>query len=159
MPLDANTWQRITLTALLLAHKMWDDDCLENREFADLFNHDHDARNALERKLAAMTHERDELRTVRQLGYVVACGARSVSRSRGLSVHVQSAVMAPPQLEAQVEEWLVGFRAGALAALTPAALAEYAEAVATNLEEPPKRLDEEAAPLWRAVVLQRPRGA
>ena len=31
-----------------------------------------------------------ELRTVRQLGYVVACGFRSISRSRGLSVHVQA---------------------------------------------------------------------
>jgi len=33
--LDANSWQRITLTALLLAHKMWDDDCLENIQFAE----------------------------------------------------------------------------------------------------------------------------
>ena len=33
--IDENTWQRITLTALLLAHKMWDDDCLENVQFAE----------------------------------------------------------------------------------------------------------------------------
>ncbi|KAL3907016.1 MAG: hypothetical protein SGPRY_010331 [Prymnesium sp.] len=36
IPLDPNTWQRITLTSLLLAHKMWDDDCLENTQFAQV---------------------------------------------------------------------------------------------------------------------------
>ena len=33
--LNENTWQRVSLTALLLAHKMWDDDCLENAGFAE----------------------------------------------------------------------------------------------------------------------------
>ena len=51
-----------------------------------------------------------------------------------------------------MEDWLVGFRGGALAALTPAALAEYASAVAANLEEPPKRLTEEAGPMWSEIV-------
>ena len=37
------------LTALLIGHKVWDDDCLENREFAKLFGHDVDDLNALER--------------------------------------------------------------------------------------------------------------
>ena len=46
--LDENTWRRCALTAWLIAAKMWDDDCLENREFADLFGHDHDDLNALE---------------------------------------------------------------------------------------------------------------
>jgi hypothetical protein len=54
-----------------------------------------------------------------------------------------------------VEDWLVGFRGGALAALTPAALAEYASAVAANLEEPPKRLTEEAGPMWSEIVQRR----
>jgi len=74
-----------------------------------------------------------------------------------LSVHVQSAVRTPPELEAEVEEWLRSFRAGVLAELTPASLAEYTAAVATNLEEPPKRLSEEAAPMWNEIVQQRHR--
>ena len=54
-----------------------------------------------------------------------------------------------------MEDWLVGFRGGALAALTPTALAEYASAVAANLEEPPKRLTEEAGPMWSEIVQRR----
>ena len=46
--LDGNTWRRATLTALLLASKVWDDDCLENREFAQHFGHDVVDLNALE---------------------------------------------------------------------------------------------------------------
>ena len=68
-------------------------------------------------------------------------------------MHVQSAVRSPPELEEEVESWLRSFRAGALGALTPASLAEYAEAVASNLEEPPKRLAEEASPMWSEIAL------
>ena len=48
-PLGASTWRKCALTALLIAHKVWDDDCLENREFARLFQLDVDGVNALER--------------------------------------------------------------------------------------------------------------
>ena len=42
--------------------------------------------------------------------------------------------------------------------MAPAAsLAEYTSAVAANLDEPPKRLSEEAAPLWSEIVQQRHR--
>ena len=93
-----------------------------------------------------------ELRTVRQLGYVVQCGVRGIARTRGLSVHIQSAVATPPQLEAEIEDWLRGFRAGALAELTDASLAEYVSAVAANLEEPPKRLSDETGLMWSEIV-------
>ena len=93
-----------------------------------------------------------ELRTVRQLGYVVQCGVRGIARARGLSVHIQSAVRTPPQLEAEIEEWLVSFRGGALANLTDTSLAEYTAAVAANLEEPPKRLSDETGSMWSEIV-------
>ena len=93
-----------------------------------------------------------ELRTVRQLGYVVQCGVRGIARARGLSVHIQSAVRTPPQLETEIEEWLVSFRDGALANLTDASLAEYTAAVAANLEEPPKRLSDETGSMWSEIV-------
>ena len=35
--LEAHTWMRVVAAAWLLAAKMWDDDCLENPEFADAF--------------------------------------------------------------------------------------------------------------------------
>ena len=47
-----------------------------------------------------------ELRTKQQLGYVVACGVRSVGLARGLSVHVQSAVCPPEEIEAKVSHTL-----------------------------------------------------
>jgi len=47
-PLDQATWRRAAIAAWLLASKMWDDDCFENRDFAALFGHDIDDLNALE---------------------------------------------------------------------------------------------------------------
>ena len=91
------------------------------------------------------------LRTELQLGYVVQCGVRSVQKCRGLAVLIQSAVAAPAALERHVEEWLVAFRAGALAELTEAQLDEYKEAVARNLEEPPKTLHQEASAIWPEI--------
>lgn len=52
-PLDAHTWRRATLTALLLAAKVWDDECMENPDFAYLFRHDVDDINALEGRFVA----------------------------------------------------------------------------------------------------------
>ncbi|KAL1496192.1 hypothetical protein AB1Y20_014808 [Prymnesium parvum] len=51
--LNANTWQRISLTALLLAHKMWDDDCLENAQFAEVCSIDVQDLNKLEQVFVA----------------------------------------------------------------------------------------------------------
>ena len=75
------------------------------------------------------------LRTERQLGYVVSCGVRSIARSRGLSVQIQSAVMPPDQLEIEIETWLSAFRDGRLANLDDDALAEYKSAIAASLRE------------------------
>ena len=92
------------------------------------------------------------LRTELQLGYVVQCGVRSVNRCRGLSVLIQSAVAAPPALEGHIEEWLTAFRAEALSALDEASFAEYTNAVARNLDEPPKTLHQEAGALWPEIL-------
>jgi len=92
------------------------------------------------------------LRTVRQLGYVVSCGVRSVGDARGLSVLVQSAVASPTSLEIQMEEWLADFRSNTLTKLSPETIADSAASLATNLEEPPRSLGQEAGPLWGEII-------
>ena len=77
---------------------------------------------------------------------------RSVGRARGLSVLIQSAVMVPADLDAEIEGWLAGFRAGVLAELTQPSLDEYKEAIAASLDEPPKTLSQEASILWSEIV-------
>ena len=92
------------------------------------------------------------LRTELQLGYVVQCGIRSVNRCRGLTVLIQSAVADPPKLEEEIEDWLVRFREGPLAELDSERYAEYQDAVARNLDEPPKTLHQEASALWPEIL-------
>ena len=48
LPLNAKSWRRAVATAWLLAHKMWDDECLENPGFAASFDYSVDDVNALE---------------------------------------------------------------------------------------------------------------
>ena len=52
-PLNERTWRKCALTAFLLAHKMWDDECLENPNFAAIFGYDVDDINALEQKFCS----------------------------------------------------------------------------------------------------------
>jgi len=98
------------------------------------------------------------LRTQRQLGYVVQCGVQSIGRGRGLAVLIQSSVMAPAQLDEQIEEWVAAFRQSALAELDGptegggAAYESYKSAVITMLEEPPKTLQQEASMVWGEIV-------
>ena len=92
------------------------------------------------------------LRTQRQLGYVVQCGVRSIGRSRGISVLIQSAVKPPVDLDAEIESWLSQFHTDVLPALTPAAFDEYKEAVALTLDEPPKMLSHEAGVIWGEII-------
>lgn len=92
------------------------------------------------------------LRTQRQLGYVVQCGVRSVARSRGLAVLIQSAVRPPPELEAEIESWVRSFREDVLRPLTPAVFEQYKAAVAALLVEPPKTLNQEASMIWPEIV-------
>ena len=65
---------------------------------------------------------------------------------------IQSAVADPPTLEGHVEDWLLSFRREALATLTDAQFDEYKEAVAHNLEEPPKTLHQEASSVWPEIL-------
>ena len=53
LQLDGNTWRRCTLAAWILASKMWDDDTLENRDFAALFGYAAEDINALEGRFVA----------------------------------------------------------------------------------------------------------
>lgn len=92
------------------------------------------------------------LRTQQQLGYVVQCGVRSVGRARGLSVLIQSSVMAPAGLESAIEEWIASFRAGFLAELTDEGLAPFRSAMCATLEEPPRTLAQEAGEVWGEIV-------
>ena len=52
--LEAHTWMRVVAAAWLLAAKMWDDDCLENPEFADAFCLDADDLCRLEAAFTAV---------------------------------------------------------------------------------------------------------
>ena len=45
---DAYTWRRVVVVAWLLAHKMFDDDCLENADFCEVFGFELADINALE---------------------------------------------------------------------------------------------------------------
>ena len=92
------------------------------------------------------------LRTQRQLGYVVACGVRAVGLCKGLSVHVQSAVMGPEAIEAEVEDWLRLFESEVLSTLSQADVDAYTASIAANLEEPPRTLMQECSPLWSEIV-------
>ena len=82
------------------------------------------------------------------------CGVQSIGRGRGLAVLIQSSVMAPAQLDEQIEEWVAAFRQSALAELDGptegggAAYESYKSAVITMLEEPPKTLQQEASMVW-----------
>ena len=100
----------------------------------------------------------NHLRTQRQLGYVVQCGTRSIGRSRGISVLIQSSVMAPPDLEREIELWLAGFRQTSLGEMPAAAFAEFAESVAKSYEQPAKTLMQARA-CSSGVVGQRARVA
>ena len=65
---------------------------------------------------------------------------------------IQSAVADPPKLEEEIEDWLVRFREGPLAELDSERYAEYQDAVARNLDEPPKTLHQEASALWPEIL-------
>lgn len=52
-PLNSRTWKRCALVAWLLASKMWDDECYENPQFAQLFGYDVDDLNALEQRFVS----------------------------------------------------------------------------------------------------------
>ncbi|KAL1521923.1 hypothetical protein AB1Y20_021571 [Prymnesium parvum] len=94
----------------------------------------------------------NHLRTQRQLGYVVQCGVRSVARSRGLSVLIQSSVMSPPGLEKEIEAWLSKFREESLQALSPEVFDEFKEAVAKKYDQPHKTLAQECSTIWSEIV-------
>ena len=49
-PLHGGTWRRCCLSAWLLASKMWDDECLESPQYAQLFGYCADDLNALEQR-------------------------------------------------------------------------------------------------------------
>lgn len=51
-----------------------------------------------------------------------------------------------------MEEWLSHFRATTFSSLPAAALSDTASSLATNLEEPPRSLGQEAGPLWGEIL-------
>lgn len=69
-------------------------------------------------------------------------GIRSISRSRGLSILIQSATTAPPELEAEIEHWLKLFRSEVLETMGDEAFGDFRETVARSYERPPKTLNQ-----------------
>ena len=79
------------------------------------------------------------------------CGA-GCARALPLCGVRSQAVADPEALEGKIEEWVGSFRTRTLATLTQSALDEYKEAIATQLDEPPKTLHQEASGLWPEIV-------
>ncbi|KAG2444954.1 hypothetical protein HXX76_001690 [Chlamydomonas incerta] len=96
----------------------------------------------------------DTLRTKQQLGYSVYSGTRLTGGVSGFCIQVVSARHPPAHLDACIEAFLsdMGPR---LAALTPAALAEHAAALAAAKLQRDRSLVEEAGRLWEHVSSQK----
>ena len=78
-PLNGSTWRKCALTAWLLASKMWDDECYENRDFAILFRLDVDDVNALEQRFTKAINFRLALSSAEYARYYFAL--RSICQS------------------------------------------------------------------------------
>ena len=94
----------------------------------------------------------NQLRTNEQLGYIVSVFARkTVGNAWGMSVLVQGGVALPEQVEERIEAWLIKFRQE-LGALPPAALANEAQAVVSQLLEVETRLSQEVSRFWGEIL-------
>ena len=95
-----------------------------------------------------------ELRTRQQLGYIVQSSVSEMEGVRGLVFAVQSQVLPPPQLEQRLDAFLLQFREQ-LAAMPEAELATYREALAEQVSDVDKRLQQQAVRFWAEINLRR----
>jgi secreted Zn-dependent insulinase-like peptidase len=96
----------------------------------------------------------DELRTKRQLGYEVACGARGGAGVIGFEYWVQSAAKSPSELLRHMYEFVENFQV-TLEKMEEEEFRSTVESVIHTLREKPHSLGEEAGELWTDIVRKR----
>lgn len=94
----------------------------------------------------------EELRTQRQLGYVVNAGVLQLSNVQGVSCVVQGTKLKADQLEAAVESVYQKFMPEKLANLTDEEFKEHAASFRQSLLLPPKSYGEEFGQYWGPVI-------
>jgi len=93
----------------------------------------------------------NELRTVRQLGYVVQGGATSFSNVMAVKVMVQGIVLDADQAEAAIQAVITDFMPRRLAELKQEELDSMKSALLNELVTPPVGASEEAGHFWGPV--------
>jgi insulysin len=94
----------------------------------------------------------EELRTKRQLGYIVGGGFTRVSNTIGASCVVQGNAMMPDEVEPLIE-WLFSVRIPEkLAKMTDTDFAQYRTSFLQSLKEPPKNFDDEMKYFWPMIA-------
>jgi insulysin len=101
----------------------------------------------------------NELRTRRQLGYIVSTGAGGFGAQhhsmRGITVRVLSQRYGPHEMLTAVDEFLAS-QAETFAAITQDDLDSRTASVIRTLEDPPTAFSEEASSFWSAIVENQP---
>jgi secreted Zn-dependent insulinase-like peptidase len=94
----------------------------------------------------------DELRTKRQLGYVVNAGVIQLSNVMGVSAVVQGSVMKPDDVEPLIE-WLYHVKmVETLKNMTDSQFEQYKSSFAEELTEPPLGFSDEIGYYWGPVL-------
>lgn len=93
----------------------------------------------------------DDVRTRRQLGYVVSSGVKGAEETRALALVVQSSVAPAAALSNVTEAFLDDFRASTLERLTEAQVATYAKGLVERRTEPDRRLAQEVTRNWSEI--------
>ena len=88
-----------------------------------------------------------ELRTNRQLGYVVGASNRAIRDRAGMAFIIQSPVASPADLETAIAQFLVSYR-DTLAAMPPAEFEEFKDGLVNELTQSDKSLYQRSQRLW-----------
>ena len=119
------------------------------------------ATSAINIMLATLLREPcfNELRTKRQLGYIVNTAASGYGTQggsmRGLTFRVLSQRYNPLEMQAALDEFLAA-QAGVFAALTPSEVSMRCESVVKSLLDPPTTYEEEASQFWGSILEDTP---
>jgi secreted Zn-dependent insulinase-like peptidase len=92
-----------------------------------------------------------ELRTEKQLGYIVSSGAYPIKDVAGLYFVVQSPVVGPAILQDEINQFIVR-QEQSNQALSSEEFERYKDALILRLKEDPKNLSEQSGLYWRDIV-------
>lgn len=94
----------------------------------------------------------DDLRTKRQLGYIVASGVKGIADTRTLSFIVQSSVAPPDSLTVEILNFLDKVETNLLEKLSKADLAVYVKSLIDKKTQPDKDLAIEVTRNWAEIA-------